>query len=180
MTLNPHPDVQVLSSRRLYEGRVFDLVEQELVLPSGLRQHWGLVEHPGAVAIAAVTEDGEMLVVHQFRPAASGWTEEIPAGRLDPGEAPLEAARRELEEETGYQAERWRELCSFMPAPGFCSEVLYLFEAQGLTQVPGGGLSCDEDEEIEVRRRTPLELLERSPLDAKTVIAAQTLLLEQR
>ena len=180
MTLNPHPDVQVLSSRQLYKGLVFNLVEQELVLPSGLRQRWGLVEHPGAVAIAAVTEEVQMLVVHQFRPAANGWTEEVPAGRLDPGEAPLEAAKRELEEETGYQARRWRELCSFMPAPGFCSEVLYLFEAQDLIHVPGGGPSCDEDEEIEVLRRTPEELLERSPLDAKTVIAAQNLLLERR
>lgn len=179
MTLNPHPDVEVLSSRRLYEGRVFDLVQQELVLPSGLHQDWGLIEHPGAVAIAAVGEDGKMLLVHQFRPAANGWTEEIPAGRLDPGEVPLEAAKRELEEETGYRADRWRELCSFMPAPGFCSEVLYLFEAQGLSKVPDGGLACDEDEEIEVRRRAPEELLELSPLDAKTVIAAQTLLLER-
>ena len=180
MTLRPHPDVQVRSSRRLYEGRVFDLVEQELVLPSGLRQEWGIIEHPGAVAIAAVEEDGRLLLVHQFRPAANGWTEEVPAGRLDPGEEPLEAARRELEEETGFRAQHWRELCTFMPAPGFCSERLYLFEARGLSEAPGGGLACDEDEEIDVRRRKPEELLQLDPLDAKTLIAAQMLLLEQR
>jgi len=180
VTLRPHPDVEVLSSRRLYEGRVYDLVEQELVLPSGLRQSWAIVEHPGAVAIAAVGDDGRLLVVRQFRPAANGWTEEVPAGRLDPGEAPLEAARRELEEETGYRAKQWSELCTFLPAPGFCSERLYLFEARGLSQVPDGGLACDEDEEIDVLRRTPEELLAGDPLDAKTLIAAQTLLLARR
>lgn len=180
MTLRPHPDVEVRSSRRLYEGRVFDLVEQEVVLPSGLEQEWAIVEHPGAVAIAAVDDDGRLLVVRQFRPAANGWTEEVPAGKLDPGEAPLEAARRELEEETGFRAEAWRELCVFLPAPGFCSERLYLFEARGLSEAPGGGLACDEDEEIDVLRRTPEELLTLDPLDAKTLIAAQALLLAQR
>lgn len=180
MTLRPHPDVEIRASRRLYAGRVFDMVEQELRLPSGLCQEWTIIEHPGAVAIAAVDDDGRLLVVHQFRPAANGWTEEVPAGRLDPSETPLEAARRELEEETGFRAERWRELCTFLPAPGFCSEVLHLFEARGLSEVSGGGLACDADEEIEVRRRTPEELLLLDPLDAKTLIAAQTLLLERR
>lgn len=180
MTLRPHPDVQVLSSRLAYKGRAFDVVEQELILPSGLRQSWSIAEHPGAVGVAAVDEDGRMLLVRQFRPAANGWTEEVPAGRRDPGESPLEAAHRELEEETGYRAEHWREILAFLPAPGFCSERMHLFEARGLSQVPGGGLACDEDEEIDVLRRTPEEVLALEPIDAKTLIAAQTLLLAQR
>ena len=180
MTLRPHPDVRVLEDERLYRGLVFDLVRWKVELPSGLRQDWALVEHPGAVAVAALDDDGRLVVVHQFRPAAGGWTVEIPAGRLDPGESPLEAARRELEEETGHRADTWRELPSFLPAPGFCSEVMYLFEARGLHRLPDGGRPCDEDEEIEVRHMRPEDLLDLPIRDAKTLIAAQTLLLERR
>lgn len=155
---------------------MFGLVEQELVLPSGIEQTWGIVEHPGAVGVAALLDDGRMLIVRQFRPAAGDWTEEVPAGKLDEGEDPLTAAKRELEEETGYRAASWSPLMSFLPAPGFCSEVLHLFEATGLEAVPGGGLACDDDEEIDVIARTPEEVLALPVLDGKTVIAAQMLL----
>ena len=180
MTLRPHPAIRVLESERLFQGRVFDLVTQKLELPSGLQQEWAIVEHPGAVGIAAVDEQDRLLTVRQFRPAAGDWTLEIPAGRLDPGESPLEAAHRELEEETGFRAGRMRPLLSFLPAPGFCSEVIHLFEATNLIEVDGGGIACDEDEEIELRRLTPEDLLQVPILDAKTMIAAQTLLLAQR
>lgn len=180
MTLRDHPDVPVHASRVVYHGDVFDLVERRQSLPSGLELDFALVEHPGAVGIAALDDEGRLLAVRQYRPAASDWTVEIPAGRLDPGEDPLEAARRELEEETGFRARRWRSLLAFLPAPGFCSEVLHLFEARELEEVEGGGRACDDDEELDVQHRTPEELLRLAVLDAKTVIAAQAVLLARR
>lgn len=131
-----------------------------------------MVVHPGAVGIAAVEADGRLLLVRQYRPALKTWTLEIPAGRLEAGEAPLAAARRELEEETGRRAERWSPLRPIVPAPGFCSEVVHLFRADGLVEVPDGGLEADPDEEIEVLHCTPAEVLASDEADAKTLIAA--------
>jgi ADP-ribose pyrophosphatase YjhB (NUDIX family) len=119
----------------LLRGRIFDLVFAELTLPSGFEQELWIVEHPGAVAIAPVTEAGELVLVRQYRHAAREVLVEIPAGRLERGEAPLEAARRELAEETGTRARHWRELAAFLPAPGFCSERIVLFEARGLEAI---------------------------------------------
>jgi ADP-ribose diphosphatase len=172
--------VRLIESEKLYSGRVFDLVRQQVELPSGLRQVWDLVEHPGAVGIAAIDDQSRLVVVRQFRAAAGGWTIEIPAGRLDPGEDPAAAARREFEEETGLRAAHWRPLTSFLPAVGFCSEVLHLFEARGLSAAPEGGLTCDDDEEIDVQRLTLEQVLALEPRDAKTLIAAQALLLARR
>ena len=96
-------------SQVLLRGRVFDVVATQLTLPSGVRQDLWVVEHPGAVAISAIDERGELLLVRQYRHAARDLLLEIPAGRLEPGETPLEAARRELREETGL-AGRFRPL----------------------------------------------------------------------
>ena len=164
--------VRVLEEELLHRGRVFDLVRRVLELPSGLRQVWELVEHPGAVAVVALTDRGEVVVVRQFRAAAGDWMVEIPAGRLDPGEDPRAAAERELEEETGLRAGTWRHVRTFLPAPGFCSERMHLFEARDLVAVPGGGRACDEDEEIEVLALPAKELLQLEPADAKTLLAA--------
>jgi len=180
VTLRPHPRVRLLASEILCQAPAFRVVDQKLELPSGLRQHWALVEHGGATAIAAVGEDGRLLVVRQFRPAAGDWIVELPAGRLDPGEAPLAAAQREFEEETGHRASQWKQLATFLPAPGFCSEVMHLFEARELEAVPGGGLAYDQDEEIEVLWMHPRTLLEQDPLDGKTLVAVQALLLRDQ
>ena len=105
-----HPDTRTLERGRPHRGRVFDVAEVSVTLPSGLEQHVDLVLHSGAAAIAAVRDDGRLLCVRQFRAAAGDWVLEIPAGRLEPGEAPLFAAERELEEETGYRAAVWSPL----------------------------------------------------------------------
>lgn len=170
--LPPHRDVQLLSEERLHEGVVFDLLRQRLRLPSGLEQSLDLIAHSGAVCVLARDESGRVLLVRQYRAAASAWLEEIPAGRLEPHEDPLVAARRELEEETGYRAARWRHVRTFFVAPGFASEVMHLFEATELSAVPGGGLACDDDEELSFRWAEPAELLTLEPQDAKTLVAA--------
>lgn len=179
MSTSDPASVNVKDRELLVEGRIFDVVRERIELPSGLEQDLILIEHKGAVCIAPVTEEGELLLVRQYRHAVREWTLELPAGRLEPGEAPETAARRELEEETGYRAQRWAEVRRFVPAPGFCSEELVLFSARGLEEVPGGGLACDDDEEIELVRATPAELLNGASRDAKTLIAASLLSLNR-
>lgn len=166
-----HADTSVLETRVLCRTPIFELVRERVRLPSGLEQELVVVDHPGAVCVAALEADGRLLLVRQYRHATGRWMLEIPAGRLEPGEDSLSAARRELEEETGHRAARWRHLRSFFPAPGFCSERLDLFLATELEPVPGGGRAPDADEEIEVVRRHPGELVAESD-DAKTLLAA--------
>jgi ADP-ribose pyrophosphatase len=166
------PEFEIVGERTIHEGRVFRLLARSLRLASGKRQDVDVILHPGAVAIAARDETGRMLLVRQIRAALGGPTLEVPAGRLEPGEAPIDAARRELEEETGIRAGSWRRLCSIVPAPGFCSEVLHLFEARELETIPGGGRGCDADEELEVVWREPSTIHALDPVDAKTLICA--------
>lgn len=168
----PAPPVEVLQRELLVQGRIFDVVRAHIRLPSSLEQDLVLLEHSGAVCIAPIEEDGRLVLVRQYRHAVGSWTLELPAGRLEPDEPPESAARRELEEETGLRAGEWRESRRFLPAPGFCSEVMTLFVARALEPIAGGGLPCDEDEEIEVVRRRPEELLEGASRDAKTLLAA--------
>jgi ADP-ribose pyrophosphatase len=164
-------DVRILDSRPIYDARIFRVVEESVRLPSGLQQDLAIIVHPGAVAIAAQEDSGELLLVRQYRHAVGEWLEEIPAGRLEAGEQPLRAAQRELEEETQRRAGSWTELEVFFPAPGFCSERMSLFLARDLVRIDGGRAQ-DADEEIEVVSRTPAQILAGGCRDAKTLIAA--------
>ena len=167
-----------MSSHVVHAGRVFDVVREAVVLPSGLRQDLTIVDHPGAVAIAAVDERGDLLLVRQYRHACGDWLLEVPAGRVEVGEDRLAAAMRELEEETGYRAREWEVLREFFAAPGFCSELLTLFVARGLVAVSGaeGKREKDVDEEMEVVRMAPGVMVERDVRDAKSLIAAMLLM----
>ena len=167
MSHAPH----VRHSELLLRGRVFDVLATKLTLPSGVEQDLWTVEHPGAVAIAAVTDAQELVLVRQYRHAARERLLEIPAGRLEPGEEPLAAARRELAEETGRRARRWRLRGTFLPAPGFCSERIHLFEAR---QLEVGPAQPDADEELEVLSLPIAKVLEAA-IDAKTLLAAALL-----
>lgn len=175
MALRRHPDIVVLASERVFEGRIFDVVSESVHLPSGLRQDLTIVDHSGAVAIAALDADGRLLLVRQYRHAAGEWLVEVPAGRVEVGEERAAAARRELEEETGYRAGRWELLREFFAAPGFCSELMTLYLARDLEAVEGGRRPMDADEELELVRLTPREVLAGSIRDAKTLIAAALL-----
>ena len=167
-----HPDVALDGVEPLHSGRVFDVARARFTLPSGLRQDVDLVLHSGASAVLALDDGGRLLCVRQYRAPAGDWVLEIPAGRLEPDEDPLVAARRELEEETGHRAETWSLLRTYYPALGFCSEEMHLYLARDLEPVPGGGLAADDDEELQIEWATPAELLASTPADSKSIIAA--------
>lgn len=169
--LRSPPDVTVENSRLLHDGRVFRLLHERVRLPSGLVQELDVVEHRGAVAIAARDADGRLVLVRQYRHAVGEWTLELPAGRLESGESPLDTAHRELEEETGLVARRWTFLRSFVPSPGFCSERIHLFLAEDLAPAAGGARPHDADEELDVVRLWPGELSGGMTADAKTLVA---------
>lgn len=170
MSLHRDPRVEILASEPVFRGKIFDVVRESARLPSGLVQDLAVVVHPGAVAIAAEDEKGELVLVRQYRHALGRWLLEIPAGRLERGEEPIVAAKRELEEETGLAAREWSELGAIVPAPGFCSERIWIFHARGLAAV-ASKKAHDADEELDVERATPDALLAGRTDDAKTLVA---------
>ncbi len=117
----------------LWQGNFFDVNRLQVELPDGRNAVRDVVRHPGAVAIVALTDDGRICLVRQYRTALGRVTVEIPAGKLDPGEDPLECAHRELEEETGMRAERMAFLTTIATAVGFCDELIHLYMATGLS-----------------------------------------------
>ena len=140
----PMPD-RTLGSRRVFEGRVFNVRVDDIEMESGRRSTREVVEHPGAVAILAW--DGERLAfVSQWRQPAARDLLEIPAGTLDPGEEPATTAKRELAEEMGVAAAGWEAGPAFFTAPGFCSERLSLFLASDLSEQTDA--HADDDEAI--------------------------------
>ena len=120
--------------KTLRKGRVFDLTIESVTLPNGVHIDLEIIRHPGASAIVPLGEDDEVFMLKQYRHAVGGDLWEIPAGTRDAGEAPLECAKRELAEETGYRAARWTPLTDFYSAPGFSTERMYAFLAEELTQ----------------------------------------------
>jgi ADP-ribose pyrophosphatase len=138
----------VLGTRRIYEGRVINVRVDEVQYSNGHRGAIEVAEHRGGVAIIAQPAPGFIVLVHQYRPAIGQETWEVPAGKLEAGEDPEHCATRELIEETGYRAQRLRKLWSFFTAPGFSTERMHLFVAEGLTP---GTQAPEEDESIELR-----------------------------
>jgi ADP-ribose pyrophosphatase len=161
-----------LSSRRVYEGRIFSVDVDEVEEPGGVRAMREVTRHRGSVGILALTDADDVVLVRQYRHPVESLVWEIPAGRLDPGEVPEHAARRELEEEVGLSAQRLEPLAVYLTSPGFCDEVMHLFRAEDLTPVPP---RPDPDERIEVARfpfAAALTMLRRGELrEAKTLLA---------
>ena len=168
MNLNEQP----MYADSKYRGRIINLRVDTALLPNGSSATREVVEHPGGVCVAALTEDGCLLFVRQFRYPYQKVLLELPAGKLDPGEDPLEAGKRELREETGAEAARYESLGELYPSPGYCGEIIHLYAATGLTF---GQMSPDEDEFLEVEK-IPLEeaarmVLDNEIADAKTQAA---------
>ncbi|WP_203246411.1 NUDIX hydrolase [Sporosarcina beigongshangi] len=144
---------KTLSGETLYEGKVITLRVEEVELPDGNRAKRELIKHPGAVAVIAITREGKLVLVEQYRKALERSLIEIPAGKIDPGEAPEITAVRELEEETGYGAKEFSYIQSFATSPGFADEIIHLYLARDLYKIdsPAAG---DEDEFIELSEVT--------------------------
>lgn len=162
---------KTLASRLIYTGKILGLRVEQVELPNGKTGQREVVTHPGAVAIAAVTHKGELVLVRQYRKPVEKELLEIPAGKLDPGEDPLVCAQRELKEETGYQAGRWELISRYFTSPGFSNEVMYFYRA---TELKASQPDPDEDEFIEaelVPSTKAREMVQNGQIeDAKTII----------
>ncbi len=156
-----------------WTGRIFNVNRLQVELPDGRTAVRDVVRHPGAVAVVALTSDGKICLVRQYRTALGRVTVEIPAGKLTPGEDPLEAASRELTEETGMTAEKIAFLTTIATSDGFCDELIHIYMATGLSL---GESSPDDDEFINVDLVDLGELvdavLDGRIEDAKTVVGA--------
>ena len=158
------------SEREIYAGRVVTLRLKYLRLPDGRTHLREIVEHAPGAAVVAVDTDGQVLLVRQHRPAVDGHLLELPAGLVDPGEEPIDTARRELTEETGFAADHLELLVSCYSSPGFSTEIIHIFAATGLHEAIA---AHDEEEEIELVRMSLedaiRQVLEGEISDAKTV-----------
>ena len=167
--------MKLVSSKELLKTKIFWVTEDDAVDPSGFEIKRAIVQHIGSAVMMPIDEKGRVLLVRQYRLPARQYLWELPAGRLDPGESPLKAAKRELEEETGVKAKKWTRLVSFYPSPGYVGEKMTIFMAEDLTQ---GESKPMEDERIEVRwyKAKELDELIRDGKihDAKTIIGFLT------
>ena len=135
----------ILSSRTIYAGPVFGIRRDEVIEPSGVRTTREVITHPGSVVVLPVLADGRILMIRQYRHATRQYLWELVAGRIDAGESPRQAAARELIEETGYRAKRFKIFLDIFPTPGFLEERMFILLAEGLT---AGEAEPEEDEQI--------------------------------
>jgi ADP-ribose pyrophosphatase len=166
----PAKKATILSSTTVYEGPVFGIRRDEVIEPSGVRATREVITHPGSVVVLPVLPDGQILLIRQYRHATRQYLWELVAGRIDAGETPKAAAARELIEETGYRAKRFRVFLDVFPTPGFLEERMFILLAEGLT---AGQAEPEEDEKIISRayNRKQLEEMIRSGKlrDAKSI-----------
>src|SRR5882672_1496260 len=163
--------MKLISSKEITTNRIFTVTWDHAVDPDGFEIERAIVRHRGSAVMMAVDERKRILLVRQYRLPARSFLWELPAGTLDPGEKPLQTARRELVEETGYRAKKWSKLAEFYPSPGFLSEKMSIYLATGLI---AGEAKPMDDERIETRwfKEKELDEMIRSGkiLDAKTNI----------
>lgn len=159
------------SVRNVFTGRVLTLNLEEVRLPNGRVAELEIAHHPGGAAVVAVDAEGRVCLLRQFRHAAGGWLTELPAGKLDGGEPPLECARRELAEEAGVSARRWEKLGEFFSSPGVLTEVIHLFLAQDLEPADASPEDHEVLEATWIPLRDAVDLAANGQLqDAKSLI----------
>lgn len=170
---NKKRKARLVSSHTVYEGPVFWVTADHIIEPGGIKVRRDLIHHSGSVVVLAVDDSNatpRVLLERQYRHAAGDYLWEIPAGRIDPGENALKAAKRELIEETGYRAQRWRRILKFYASPGFVAETMAVYMATGLRE----GKAEPEEDEIIHHRMVPLPTAVKMVLngtirDAKTI-----------
>jgi ADP-ribose pyrophosphatase len=163
-----------MTKRIIYEGRVFSVELDRIRLPRGGELNAEIIRHPGSVVIVPVRDDGSIVLVRQYRPAIDRSAWELPAGSLEPGEDPDEAAVRECHEETGLVPGRIERLGAFYPTPGYCDELMHFYVATELREPrEHEKAEQDEDEDIEARAFERDEL--RRMIDAGEIIDLKTI-----
>jgi ADP-ribose pyrophosphatase len=164
--------MKIVSSKEVFACGLFRVTEDEAVDKAGVRIRRYVVRHNGSAVIMPVDANNRILLVRQYRLPAGQYLWELPAGKIDEGEKALQAAKRELGEETGLHAKKWKKLATFRPSPGFLEETMTIYLAKELIQ---GEAHPMEDESIEARWFTKKELREsirtNKITDAKTMIA---------
>ncbi len=146
---------KTLESRRAFDGKLLHLDVDTIALPNGRTAIREVVRHPGGVCVLPLHDDGTVTLVRQLRYPYQEIVAELPAGKLEPGEDPFDAIRRELSEETGCTAREWHEMGLFYPTPGYTDEVLHLYFARGLEP----GLTHPDEDEFLESERVPLDQL---------------------
>jgi ADP-ribose pyrophosphatase len=163
---------QLLKQILFYKGRKFDFEVNRLRLPNKAEGDWECIRHPGGALAVPVTTEGKLVLVRQYRFAIQGRILEFPAGTVEPSEDPLETVQREIQEETGYTAQKWDKLGEFFLAPGYSDEIIYAFLARDLEKLENPP-EKEADEDIETVLLTPEELekaiIEGELVDAKTI-----------
>lgn len=161
---------RTISRKEIYKGKIISLVKDTITLPNGKIAERDVVLHNGAAAIVPIDDEGNIIFVRQFRQPAGEELLEIPAGILEKGEDPLACAKRELEEETGYQASKFSHICSMYTAIGFCTEMIHLYLAKDLFETKQ---NLDEDEFVNVEKYSVDEaihmIFDGRIKDAKTI-----------
>jgi len=161
-----------LKKNLIYKGKVLDFYCDEVELPDGRKATREYINHPGAAAVLPFVDKDNIVLVKQYRYVVGDATYEIPAGKMDKGETPIECAQREFEEETGLKAKKIEKLISFYPSTAFSNEILHIFTAFGVTK---GKMNQDEDEFVEkmiVKFKDALEMVKDGTIiDSKTIIA---------
>ena len=166
---------EVLSTRTVYTGRIFDVTVDRVRLPHGREADLEIVRHEGSVVLIPIASDGRVLLVRQYRHAVGRFLWELPAGSLETNEDVAAAAARECQEELGLIADHLERLHTFFPTPGFCTEAMTYFKATGL-RTPGAGdpvAHQDDDESIEVGSFSTAEV--RQMIDAGEIADLKTL-----
>jgi len=173
------PRPRTIKEQTVFSGGLLKLRVDEVELPDGRRAVREFVVHPGAVCILALQDPGSLILVRQYRHAINDELWEIPAGKLDPGETPLQCAKRELLEETGFEAASWRECFRFVSSPGFSDEWLTLFTARLLNHVTARRMDeIPTCQAFQIERSWAM-VLSGEITDAKTIIAIQLAAAEQ-
>ncbi len=163
---------RTLNSKEIFKGRIIRVHVDDVELENGKPGYREVVDHPGGVCVAAVTGNKELLFVRQFRYPYREVCLELPAGKLEPGEDPADAIKRELKEETGCTGKNWQFMGNLYPSPGYCGEIIRLWLCEVATE--SGELDLDEDEFVECERislTTAVEMVMNGEIpDAKTQV----------